>query len=308
MKAARLVLLLCLLPAPASAQNAAARMPTLSDLSRSLQDLAAKVSPSVVQIFVTGYATPDEEDQGATGEPHLERSNGSGVIVDADGYIVTNAHVVENATRIEVELPFEATGGASGRSILKRRGRVVGAQIVSIDRETDLAVVKVEARSLPALAEGSRIRVEARGTGREIPLEGTLLGLDSTKLTMRTQRGRAPTVIPRSELVRIETHAGRRTNMAAAIGALVGAGVAGALVVRSAGNEGCSECILPIVVLGIPAAAAGAAFGMLVAPDRWNEVRLPARGALTLSSGGPIGVRIAPVPGGGARVAFSCGF
>ena len=49
----------------------------------------------------------------ATGEPHLERSSGSGVIVDADGYIVTNAHVVENATRIEVDLPFEATGGAT---------------------------------------------------------------------------------------------------------------------------------------------------------------------------------------------------
>ena len=46
------------------------------------------------------------------------------MIVDADGYIVTNAHVVENATRIEVELPFETTGGAPGRSILKRRGRV----------------------------------------------------------------------------------------------------------------------------------------------------------------------------------------
>ena len=93
-----------------------------------------------VQIFVTGYATPDEEDRATTGEPMLERSSGSGVIVDADGYIVTNAHVVENATRIEVELPFEATGGAPGRSILKRRGRTVGAQVVAIDHETDIAV------------------------------------------------------------------------------------------------------------------------------------------------------------------------
>ena len=66
-----------------------------------------------MQIFVTGYAPPDEEDRAATGEPHLERSSGSGVIVDPDGYIVTNAHVVENATRIEVELPFEATGGGA---------------------------------------------------------------------------------------------------------------------------------------------------------------------------------------------------
>ena len=135
-------------------RTTARRRRRCADLSRSLQELAAKVSPSVVQIFVTGYAAPDEENRAATGEPQLERSSGSGVIVDPDGYIVTNAHVVENATRIEVELPFDATGGAPGRSILKRRGRTVGAQIVAIDHETDIAVVKVEARGLPALPFG----------------------------------------------------------------------------------------------------------------------------------------------------------
>ena len=41
----------------------------LADLSRSLQELSARVSPSVVQIFVTGYVTPDDEDRAATGEP-----------------------------------------------------------------------------------------------------------------------------------------------------------------------------------------------------------------------------------------------
>ena len=60
---------------------------------------------------MTAYALPDEDDRTATGDPMLERGSGSGVIVDADGYVVTNAHVVENATRIEVELPFAASGG-----------------------------------------------------------------------------------------------------------------------------------------------------------------------------------------------------
>ena len=72
--------------------------------------LSARVSPSVVQIFVTAYTPPDDEDRATTGEPMLEQSSGSGVIVDAGGYIVTNAHVVENATRIEVELPSEPAG------------------------------------------------------------------------------------------------------------------------------------------------------------------------------------------------------
>ena len=76
-----------------------------------------------MQIFVTGYVPPDEEDKAATGEPSLERSSGSGVILDPDGYIITNAHVVEYATRLEVELPFAATGGAPGdRSFVDAAG------------------------------------------------------------------------------------------------------------------------------------------------------------------------------------------
>ena len=61
-----LVLCLCLLPTcRASAQVSAAptAAPPLADLSRSLQELSAKVSPTVVQIFVTGYAAPDDDKE-----------------------------------------------------------------------------------------------------------------------------------------------------------------------------------------------------------------------------------------------------
>src|SRR5688572_10438267 len=163
--------------APLTAQAPATRSPAaLGELSRSLQDLAAAVSPSVVQIFVTGYAPPEDEDARAA-EPALERSSGSGVIVDPDGYIVTNAHVVENATRLEVELPFAATGGDPGRSIVRRRGRTVGAQIVAVDRETDLAVIKVEAKALPALRFGDS---EALRAGQIVLAFGSPLGLNSS--------------------------------------------------------------------------------------------------------------------------------
>ena len=120
--------LLLLLPATLAAQSAQTRSAPargLTELSQSLQDLAERVSPSVVQIFVTGYAEPDEDDQASSEPVHIERTGGSGVIVDADGYIVTNAHVVERATRIEVELALAATGGTPGTSILRRRGRTV---------------------------------------------------------------------------------------------------------------------------------------------------------------------------------------
>jgi serine protease Do len=232
------MLLLCLLPAaPASAQGGTARVPALSDLSRSLQDLSAKVSPSVVQIFVTGYAVPDEEDQRATGEPHVERTSGSGVILDADGYIVTNAHVVQNATRIEVELPFEASGGAPGRSILKRRGRIVGAQVVAIDPETDLAVVKVEARGLPVLPFGDS---DALRSGQLVLAFGSPLGLDSS-VSMGVISAVARQLSPEDPMIYIQTDA--TINPGNSGGALVNTdghlvGINTLILSQSGGSEG----------------------------------------------------------------------
>jgi serine protease Do len=188
---------------PAYAQRSAAQVATLGDLSRSLQDLSQKVSASVVQIFVTGFAPPDEDDPHAAAQPVFERSSGSGVIVDPDGYIVTNAHVVENATRIEVELPFAATGGDAGRSILGRRGRTVGAQIVAIDRETDLAVVKVEAKALPALSFGDS---DALRPGQLVLAFGSPLGLDAS-VTLGIVSAVARQLTPEDPMIYIQTDA-----------------------------------------------------------------------------------------------------
>ena len=196
-------LLLAVTPAAARGQAVGPRTPGLGDLSRSLQDLAERVSPCVVQIFVTGYAPPDEEDRAATGDPVLERTTGSGVIVDPDGYVVTNAHVVENATRLEVELPLRATGGADGRSILKRRGRTVGAQVVAIDHETDIAVVKVDARALPALPFGDS---DALRPGQIVLAFGSPLGLESS-VTMGVVSAVARQLTPEDPMIYIQTDA-----------------------------------------------------------------------------------------------------
>src|ERR1700722_18749239 len=78
---------------------------TLGELSASLEGLAQRVRPSVVQIFSTGYAAAEDADSSNTSSLlSKQRSTGSGVILSEDGYILTNNHVVHNALKIEVKL------------------------------------------------------------------------------------------------------------------------------------------------------------------------------------------------------------
>jgi serine protease Do len=231
------VLLLLTAAAPAVAQTAQ-RPPSrgLTELSQSLQDLAERVSPSVVQVFVTGYAEPDADDQAAS-EPVLERSSGSGVIVDADGYIVTNAHVIERATRIEVELSRVATGGAQGTSVLRGRGRTVGAQIVAVDHETDIAVLKIEAAKLPVLSFGDS---EGLRPGQIVLAFGSPLGLESS-VTLGVVSAVARQLTPEDPMIYIQTDA--PINPGNSGGALVDTegrlvGISTLIYSQSGGNEG----------------------------------------------------------------------
>ena len=167
----------------------------------------------------------------------LERSSGSGVIVDPDGYIVTNAHVVERATRIEVELPLAATGSAPGSSILRRRGRMVGAQVVAIDHETDIAVLKVEAKGLPVLPFGDS---EALRPGQIVLAFGSPLGLESS-VTMGVVSAVARQLTPEDPMIYIQTDA--PINPGNSGGALVDTegrlvGINTLIYSQSGGNEG----------------------------------------------------------------------
>lgn len=71
---------------------------------------------------------------------------GSGVILRPDGYIITNGHVVENAEKVEVRL---------------KDGRKFAAEVKGVDSESDIAVIKVEGKDLPAahLGDSSKVRV-----------------------------------------------------------------------------------------------------------------------------------------------------
>jgi S1-C subfamily serine protease len=124
----------------AEAEVAAEMLPELPlrSLSKAYQLVAKRVGPSVVHINVRGVVeghTRDELDFLFGGRQPESQGQGSGVIVDEAGFIVTNNHVVAMATKIEVSLTD---------------GRVLDAQIVGTDALTDLAVLQVSASGLTA--------------------------------------------------------------------------------------------------------------------------------------------------------------
>jgi serine protease Do len=172
-----LILILAGVAAPVFAQERAAPRPMarLAQLNDDLQALVARVSPSVVQITATGYAGVTPESATTSGLLVQQRAGGSGVILDAAGYIVTNAHVVGAARRVRVMLPPSPPPGA--QSIVRPPGRLLDATIVGIDAETDLAVLKVEAQGLPVLplANSDELR-----QGHVVFAFGSPLGLDNT--------------------------------------------------------------------------------------------------------------------------------
>ena len=98
----------------AFAQQRTNCLDSLNEFSTSLENLVNRVNHSVVQIFSSGYALADEAQPGvATGTVMRQWAIGTGVILSADGYIVTNAHVVANARRVRVRVPAESPHGHS---------------------------------------------------------------------------------------------------------------------------------------------------------------------------------------------------
>jgi serine protease Do len=135
----------------AAAQNAQTPDP-LRLFSQSVESLVQRISPSVVQIVVSGYGPLSEPGRDDTDVVlGRQRSLGSGVIIDSDGFIVTNAHVVAGAQHIQVTLSPLTAGDSPVRSLVSGRGRTLDATIVGVAQEVDLAVLKIQATGLPAL-------------------------------------------------------------------------------------------------------------------------------------------------------------
>jgi len=162
---------------PASAQDKAIeKMAALKDLSKSFEDLSAETGRSVVQIFVRSYVTSSDETNQVSDLLTKESSSGSGILLSADGYILTNAHVVRGAHEVKVQLNVRAE--AEARELGDHTfNRPMNGKVVGIDRDSDLAVVKIEKTNLPFLKFGNSDRLKQ---GQIVLALGNPLGLDNS--------------------------------------------------------------------------------------------------------------------------------
>ena len=161
-------------PAPKSGAPAPG---SLTALSRQFRDLVDRVAPAVVQITTVALGPAPGRPTATDSYLGTQYRSGSGVLVTADGYIVTNAHVVEGARRLEVVLARPAAPEAPNRSILKGVGERVSARIVGLDAETDLAVLKIENTGLPFASLGDSDQL---GEGDIVLAFGSPLGLENS--------------------------------------------------------------------------------------------------------------------------------
>ncbi len=116
-------------------QQATQPLPVSIDESSAITRAAEKVSPAIVTIAVSGAAANPNDPFFSIPQSGV----GSGVIFDADGWIITNKHVAEGAQKLSVTL---------------EDGRVFDGTVYGIDTLTDLAIVKVEATGLPTAPIG----------------------------------------------------------------------------------------------------------------------------------------------------------
>ena len=166
---------------PAKSQISSKSVDILTQLSDAQSEVAAVATPSVVNISTTRVIKSREEapfdlfddpffrrffgDQSPhpnIPKEHKEQSLGSGVIVSDDGYIVTNNHVIEKAQEIKVLLSNK---------------KDYTAKLIGADPKTDIAVIKIDARGLPALPWGDSNKLKV---GEIVFAIGNPFGLNQT--------------------------------------------------------------------------------------------------------------------------------
>jgi serine protease Do len=248
-------------PSPSGAQSSKSSTPvqtklqvlgngldSLHQVSASLEALSKRVSPSVVQIFSTGYIADSDREHRSTDQLSRGLTSGSGIILSSDGWVVTNAHVVQGGRRIRVQLNREASLSAP----LNRGSRhaLFDAKLVVADRDADLALLKIDATDLPTLelSDSSDLR-----QGQLVLAFGSPLGLDnSVSMGIVSSVARQPD--PDSPTIYVQTDAA--INPGNSGGPLVDTrgrvvGINTLILTQSGGNEGIGLAIPSNVVRSV---------------------------------------------------------
>src|SRR6267154_3470967 len=174
----------------------------LRELDSSIEKVVTKVSPAVVQIVVAGYGPAEDHGHVDTATIVRQHAIGAGIIVDPDGYIITNAHVVEGGQRIRVILPPPPADSFLDVQPI-RAGQILDAKVLGLHRQSDLALLKVEATNLPSI----HFRDEARVRQGEVVLAiGSPEGLRNS-VTMGVVSSVARQPDPDNPMVYIQTDA-----------------------------------------------------------------------------------------------------
>jgi len=221
--------------------------------------------------MVTGYGSTQENERGQTSVlVGRQRAIGSGVIVDPEGYIVTNAHVLTGAEKISVIVPPAPTSGAAPGAAIATggQGTTYDARIIGVTREIDLAVIKIQAHGLPAIS--LRKPVAAR-QGEMVFAFGSPEGLRNT-VTMGVVSAVARQPDPDSPLVYVQTDT--PINPGNSGGPLVNAdgelvGIDTFIFTTSGGNQGLG--------FAIPAGVVAYAYPQLL---KYGHIHQPEMGAL----------------------------
>ena len=211
------------------------KMDVLRQLSTSFEEISQRSGRAVVQIFVRSYVTGEssgDNDELLT----AENSSGSGIIMSPDGYILTNSHVVRNAHSVKVQLNVRTEAEARERGD-RSYNRPINGSVVGMDRDTDLAVIKIDKTNLPYLEFGDSDELKQ---GQIVLALGNPLGLDnSVSLGVVSAVGRQ--IKPDDPMVYIQTDA--PINPGNSGGPLVDAqghvmGVDTFILTQSGGSEG----------------------------------------------------------------------
>ncbi len=242
---AKWLTLLCLfLPFALGQQSNERKTPTepnlqktdvLRQLSSSFEEISQRSGRAVVQIFVRSYI-PAEDSGNNSQLLTAQNSSGSGIIMSPDGYILTNAHVVRGAHSVRVQLNVRAKLRGL-RPEIEAGLRPLTASVVGVDRESDLAVVKIDERNLPYLEFGDS---DSLKQGQLVLALGNPLGLDNS-VSLGVVSAVARQIKPDDPMVYVQTDA--PINPGNSGGPLVDAdghvmGINTFIITQSGGSEG----------------------------------------------------------------------